>query len=138
MKIARAALLLISSLIGTPASAGQTLEWSELEDAQKFFLRQSITIENTAVTFREGQEFHLAALNGIEGLPMIYAEAYAVDCPDFEAHTDEMTLVLPRPTDRPDSVGRDRSVAVDLKRGCHLGIYIEAADYYWPSFFESK
>jgi len=143
MKLALAGLFLISSVIGIPspvlaqALAGQPLEWSELEDAGRFHLRQDVPIENTGVIFREGQEFHLVALHGIEGISMIYAEAYAVQCPDLEAHTDEVTLVLPRPTDKPDPVGRDRRVAVDLKRGCHIGIYIEAADYYWPSFFQT-
>ncbi len=109
----------------------ENLPWADLELGQKVLLQQELLFPN--LQFVSMDRFAVLSVNGIEGLSMLYLEAKADHCADAKATADTI-VVLPKQT---HETFRDRSVMVELKLDCTLGIYIEGADFYSPSFFNS-
>ena len=126
MKLIFALMMLFTSLV----LSAQTLEWGDLEMYQKYTLRSEIKFDS-GLTFKPGATFEMFDAHS-EGAPIIYMQFHFDGCTD-PYHTEDVILVNPSPED----TTRDRSIGVQLEEGCNLGVFVEPADYYSPSIFES-
>lgn len=106
------------------------MEWGDLHWGIKYFLLQELVLD-APVRFEAGHRFDYLSETGLPGVQTIVLEMKANDCPFPELGSD---LVLVKP-DGVNPAGRDNRVAIRMEPGCHLEIYVEAADYYSASVF---
>jgi hypothetical protein len=121
----------MAAVSGTAAQE-RALAWIETAQAKELVLRQDLRLADGTV-FRAGATFLFQEESSLAAVPVVYQDVVATHCENPDLAVEELTLVNPLPSD--GSAARDPSVGVNLRPGCHLGIYIELADYESPSFF---
>jgi hypothetical protein len=110
-------------------SYAKNLDWNEIELYNRYSLNYPISFLGT-IEFKVGDRFEVLSANA-DGGPVLYYQFHFIDCknPTIEA---EMILINHNPAD----TSRDRSIGVELERGCNLGIYLEPLDMYSSSIFK--
>lgn len=104
-------------------------DWVDIEVNGHYVLNQTISFPGIA-EFHAGDKFEATDFIA-GGVPVVYYEMHSNDCknPNLEA---EMIILNPNPED----TSTDRSVAVDLEKGCILGVWVEIKDLYSKGLFE--
>lgn len=111
-------------------AAALPAEWADLHWGQDFLLDQELKFPEGPV-LPDLTSFSFSYQVGLPEIQSVMIEMSASQCLTPEA-TSEGELFLPKNS---GLNGRDARVWVELLNDCILNIYVEAADYYSPSFF---
>ncbi len=116
-------------VLSANVSLANTSTWNDLEINKSYSLNQTIRFPE-GVELLSGEIIEILELNSGEA-PVLYFQAHLEKCRFPELESD-MILVNPNPND----TTHDQSVAVQIKRGCNIGIFLEPSDFYELSLFE--